>query len=102
MTGELIIRAESSKCVSVHVALNEVDFFDRANLLRNFARALDMDVEDIAIATTLFPYIEHISTTEDIEPEGKPDCKCDCEKQDDESEIKEDLGNGHTITIKVN
>ena len=101
MTGELIIRAESSKCVSVHTALKEVDFFDRANLLRNFAKALDMDVEDIAIATTLFPYIDNISTTEDIKPEEKSECKCDCQKQDDESEIKEDIGNGHTITIKV-
>ena len=103
MTGELIIRAESSKCVSVHTALKEVDFFDRANLLRNFAKALDMDVEDIAIATTLFPYIDHISTTNDIEPEEKrePECECDCKKQDGENEVEEDLGNGHTITIKV-
>ena len=101
MTGELIIKAESSKCVSVHIALNDVDFFDRANLLRNFARALDMDVEDIAIATTLFPYIDHISTTEDIKTEEKPECECDCKKQDGENEVEEDLGNGHTITIKV-
>lgn len=102
MTGELIIRAESSQCVSVHVALEKIGLFDRAFLLKNFAQALDMDVEDIAIATTLFPYLEHISTTEDIKPTEKTECKCDCEKQDDESEIKEDLGNGHTITIKVN
>lgn len=102
MVGEIVLKAENSGNISTLVNLKDVGFIDRARLLRSFAKGLEMDIEDIAIATTLFPYLDY--TTKDTpnnEKEEEAECKCDCEKQDGENEVEEDLGNGHTITIKV-
>lgn len=102
MVGEIVLKAENSENISTLVNLKDVVFIDRARLLRCFAKGLEMDIEDIAMATTLFPYFDH--TTKDAlinEKEESPECECDCKKQDGDNEVEEDLGNGHTITIKV-